>query len=69
VVANILGPLLIRFAQEISSYAKKYLVISGILTEIYPEVLSAYEKEGFEEISQKTLGEWTTGLLIRKKYV
>jgi ribosomal protein L11 methylase PrmA len=44
-------------------------VISGILTEIYPEVLSAYEKEGFEEISQKTLGEWTTGLLIRKKYV
>ena len=63
VVANILGPLLIRFADEIAPFAKKNLVISGILTELYPEVLSAYESRGFKEVSRKTIGEWTTGLL------
>jgi ribosomal protein L11 methyltransferase len=66
VVANILGPLLIRFADEIVPSAKSKLVISGILTEIYPEVLDVYVKRGFTEISRKTLGEWTTGLLRRK---
>ena len=63
VVANILGPLLIRFADEIAPAVKSRLVISGILTELYPEVLSAYIQRGFKEISRKTLGEWTTGLL------
>jgi ribosomal protein L11 methyltransferase len=67
VVANILGPLLIRFADEIVPYAKKDLVISGILTELYPEVLSAYESRGFKEVSRKTIGEWTTGLLCACK--
>ncbi len=63
VVANILGPLLIRFADEIAPAVKSRLVISGILTELYPEVLSAYVQRGFKEVSRKTLGEWTTGLL------
>ena len=36
VVANILGPLLIRFADEIAPAVKSRLVISGILTELYP---------------------------------
>jgi ribosomal protein L11 methyltransferase len=63
VVANILGPLLIRFADEIAPAVKSRLVISGILTELYPEVLSAYIQRGFKEVSRKTLGEWTTGLL------
>ena len=63
VVANILGPLLIAFADEIASYAKGTLVISGILTELYPEVLSAFNHRGFSEVSRKTIGEWTTGLL------
>ena len=65
VVANILGPLLIAFAEEIAGYARKDLILSGILTELYPEVLSAYERLGFCEVSRKTLGEWTTGLLTR----
>jgi len=65
VVANILGPLLIRFADEISAAAPKQLVISGILTELYPEVLAAYVQRGFTEVSHKTIGEWTTGLLLR----
>lgn len=62
-VANILGPLLIRFADEIAQTVNDKLVISGILTEIYPEVLEVYTKLGFKELSRKTIGEWTTGLL------
>ena len=65
VAANILGPLLIRFADEIVPYVGKRLIISGILTDLYPEVLAAYEARGLKEVSRKTLGEWTTGLLTR----
>ena len=63
VVANILGPLLIRFADEIVPCVKRHLVVSGILNELYPEVLAAYEARSFREVSRKTIGEWTTGLL------
>ena len=63
VVANILGPLLIRFADEIVPCVKRRLVVSGILNELYPEVLAAYEARSFREVSRKTIGEWTTGLL------
>ena len=66
VAANILGPLLIRFADEIVPYVGRRLIISGILTELYPEVLAAYEARGLKEVSRKTLGEWTTGLLTRE---
>ena len=65
VVANILGPLLIAFAEEIASYAKKTLIVSGILNELYPEVLAAFQSRGFREVSRKTIGEWTTGCLCR----
>ena len=65
VVANILGPLLIAFADEIALYAKKTLIVSGILEELYPEVLSAFQSRGFSEVSRKTIGEWTTGHLSR----
>ena len=63
VVANILGPLLIAFADEIAGYVKRDLVISGILNELYPEVRTAFAAHGFREVSRKTLGEWSTGLL------
>ena len=66
VAANILGPLLIRFVDEIVPCVKKHLIISGILTTLYPEVLAAYTAHGLKEISHKTIGEWTTGLLERK---
>ena len=65
VVANILGPLLIAFADEIAGYAKKTLIVSGILEVLYPEVLAAFQSRGFREISRKTIGEWTTGHLSR----
>ena len=65
VVANILGPLLIAFAEEIASYAKKTLIVSGILNELYPEVRGAFAALGFSEVSRKKIGEWTTGCLCR----
>ena len=65
VVANILGPLLIAFADEILTYVKGTLIISGILTELYPEVLAAFTSRGLREVSRKTIGEWSTGLLVR----
>ncbi len=65
VAANILGPLLIRFVDEIVPCVGKHLVISGILTELYPDVLKAYEAQSLKEVSRKTFGEWTTGLLVR----
>ena len=65
VVANILGPLLIAFADEITGYVKKNLIISGILNELYPEVLAAFTARGFSEVSRKSIGEWSTGLLTR----
>ena len=63
VAANILGPLLIRFADEIAPTVENRLIVSGILMELYPEVLAAYESRGFCEVARTTLGEWTTGLL------
>ena len=63
VAANILGPLLVAFAEEISTYAKKFLLISGILTVNYPETVAAFLKLGFEEIDRKDCGEWTSALL------
>jgi ribosomal protein L11 methyltransferase len=65
VAANILGPLLIRFADEIVGCVKERIIISGILDELYPEVLAAFEARGLREVSRKTIGEWTTGLLTR----
>ena len=62
-VANILGPLLIRYVDEISSCVGGKLVISGILNDLYEQVLAVYEKAGFKEVSRKVIGEWTTGLL------
>ena len=62
VLANILGPLLIRFADEIVPVVGSRLVLSGILSELYPEVRAAYVSRGLREVSSKTFGEWTTGL-------
>ena len=67
VAANILGPLLVRFADEIVACVGGLLVVSGILNELYPEVLSAYEGRGLHEVGRTVLGEWTTGLLVRKR--
>jgi len=66
VAANILGPLLVRFAGEIAPYVGRRLIASGILSEMYSEVVAAFAAQGFAEISRKTLGEWTTGLFAAR---
>ena len=67
VAANVLGPVLIRFAKEISALVAPggELIISGILDEIYGEVRDAYIALGFEEKESRLIGEWRTGLMSR----
>lgn len=67
VAANVLGPVLIRFAERISSLVKPNgcLVLSGILDELYPEVKAEYERRGFRERSSRLVGEWRTGLFVK----
>ena len=64
VAANVLGPILIRFADEIAPLvaANGKLILSGILDELYPEVKAAYEARGFVEEANHLIGEWRTGL-------
>lgn len=64
VAANVLGPILVRYAAEISALVAPggSLILSGILTEVYPEVKAAYEAQGFKETSLRRIGEWDTGL-------
>ena len=67
VAANVLGPILIRFAKEIAALVKPsgQLILSGILDELYPEVAAAYASLGFREESSELIGEWRTGLFVR----
>jgi ribosomal protein L11 methyltransferase len=64
VAANVLGPILIRFAERIAPLVNKggSIILSGILDELYPEVKAKYESLGFVEKSSKLIGEWRTGL-------
>ena len=67
VAANVLGPILIRFAREIANLVKPDgdLILSGILDELYPEVAEAYSRLGFRERESRLIGEWRTGLFSR----
>jgi ribosomal protein L11 methyltransferase len=69
VAANVLGPVLIRFADRIASLVLPggRIILSGILDELYPEVKAAYEARGFAEESSKLLGEWRTGLFSKSR--
>ena len=68
VAANVLGPILVRFAREIASTVNPggLLILSGILDDQYPEVREAYAAQGFEEKSSRLIGEWRTGLFARR---
>lgn len=67
VAANVLGPILIRFAKEISVLVAPggCLILSGILDELYHDVRAAYEALGFRETASRLIGEWRTGLFTR----
>ena len=69
VAANVLGPVLARFAPQIAAMVERAddarLVLSGILATDYGEVASAFEAQGFRELSAKVAGEWKSGLFSR----
>jgi len=67
VAANVLGPVLAKFAAEIAALVRPggNLILSGILDEIYPEVASTYSQLGFRERESIIIGEWRTGLFSR----
>ena len=67
VAANVLGPILVRFAREIAALVRPggRLILSGILEEVYPEVRDAYSALGFKELESELVGEWRTGLFCR----
>jgi len=63
VAANILAVVLLKYAEQVVSYVKRpgHLILSGILTEQYQEVLEKYQSLGLKEIGRKTIDEWTSG--------
>ena len=67
VAANVLGPVLIRFAERIASLVNPggRIILSGILDDLYPEVKERYESLGLREESSKIIGEWRTGLFAK----
>ena len=67
VAANVLAPVLVRFAREVGALVNPggRLILSGILDEQYEEVRAAYAALGFAEVSNRLIGEWRTGLFSR----
>jgi len=64
VAANVLAPVLVRFAREVGALVNPggRLILSGILDEQYDEVRAAYVALGFTELSNRLIGEWQTGI-------
>ena len=69
VAANVLAPVLVRFAREVGALVNPggRLILSGILDEQYAEVRDADTALGFTEISIRLIGEWRTGLFARPR--
>ena len=67
VAANVLAPVLVRFAREVGALVNPggRLILSGILDEQYDEVRAAYAALGFTELSNRLIGEWRTGLFAK----
>ena len=67
VAANVLAPVLVRFAREVGALVNPggRLILSGILDEQYEEIRAAYAAQGFKELSNRLIGEWRTGLFSR----
>ena len=66
VAANILGPVLIHFACQISACVKpgsdSRLILSGILERDYDSVREAFERQGLFEVKSAVRGEWKSGV-------
>ena len=66
VVANVLAPVLVKFAASIARCVRRVpgnaLILSGILETQYDEVRDTYVALGFREVKNILVGEWKTGL-------
>ncbi|MBQ6925374.1 MAG: 50S ribosomal protein L11 methyltransferase [Kiritimatiellae bacterium] len=66
VVANVLAPVLIQFAESIARCVRRVpgnaLILSGILETQYDDVRDAYAALGFRERKNILIGEWKSGL-------
>lgn len=69
VVANILAPVLIRFAPQVAASLaegpRARLVVSGILDEQYAAVRAAYEAQGLRQLDTLLIENWRSGLFGR----
>lgn len=67
VLANILGPVLIQYAKEVTCAVLPggQLIASGILDTLYPEVKAAFEACGLVEEENILIGEWRSGRFSR----
>lgn len=66
VVANVLAPVLIQFAESIARCVRRVpgnaLILSGILETQYDDVRDAYAALGFRERKNILIGEWKSGV-------
>jgi ribosomal protein L11 methyltransferase len=66
VVANVLAPVLVKFAESIARCVRRVpgnaLILSGILETQYDEVRDTYAALGFRECKNILVGEWKTGV-------
>lgn len=67
VVANILAPVLIDMAENLSACLKAdgFVILSGILVEQASKVISAYEAQGLKFIKQDNQDDWCS-IMFRK---
>lgn len=66
VVVNILAGVILKYADRIVSFVDRStapgnLVLSGILTDQYPDIKSRFEALGCVERETRTIDEWTSG--------
>ncbi|MBR4518801.1 MAG: 50S ribosomal protein L11 methyltransferase [Victivallales bacterium] len=68
VVANILAPILLTAAENLAEMVRPggRLVLSGILTSQYDEVLERFLRLGFQDIERRTIKEWTSGIVQKR---
>lgn len=66
VVANLVAPLLIRIAKNLSENTRNLLLLSGIYETMAKEVEAVFTGEGFLLIDARSQGEWRSFMF--KKY-
>lgn len=67
IIANILAPVLIEMAPDVKASADMngFIILSGILERQGPDVIKAYNAQGFEKRKEILIEGWVTFLLQR----